>query len=69
MNNNIIENKVRCLKCDDILISKYKGDQSTCSCGTVTIDGGNFQLKRYASRSLYEELSMFEESKVVKVGK
>lgn len=34
-------NKVKCLKCGDIIESKYRHDYVTCSCGYISIDGGD----------------------------
>ena len=36
----IIENSAKCLKCGDKIISKYRNDYITCSCGNVSVDGG-----------------------------
>lgn len=42
----IIKNAVQCLKCKDIIESKYRHDYVTCSCGNVSVDGGTDYLRR-----------------------
>lgn len=39
----IYENRVACLRCGSVLVSRKECDSVTCSCGYVTIAGG---LKR-----------------------
>ena len=34
-------NRIRCAKCLDILTSRHVHDFVTCSCGSVSVDGGN----------------------------
>ena len=36
----IIENSAKCLKYGDKIISKYRNDYITCSCGNISVDGG-----------------------------
>ena len=50
-------NKIKCLKCGDIIESKHRHDFKFCSCGAVAIDGGKDYLKRLGNREDYEELS------------
>ena len=55
-------NRVKCLKCGDIIESKHRHDFVFCSCGSVAVDGGTAYLKRSGSIPLdYEELSEFEQ--------
>jgi hypothetical protein len=56
----IKENKVRCLKCNDVIESKSSYDRVTCSCGAVSVDGGKLYLKRTGKKEDYEELSVRE---------
>ena len=59
--SKIIHNKIRCKFCKDILESKYTHDYVTCSCGRVSVDGGNSYLKRsFRKEDDYEELSEIE---------
>jgi len=48
MNRQPIVNKAQCRKCEDIIESKYRHDFVTCSCGAISIDGGQSYLKRSA---------------------
>lgn len=36
----IKRNAVRCLKCGDVIESKYRHDFVSCSCGQTFVDGG-----------------------------
>jgi hypothetical protein len=42
----IIQNAVSCLACGDFIISKHRHDFVTCTCGAVSIDGGQEYLRR-----------------------
>lgn len=37
---HMVLNRVQCIRCGDILTSYYNHDFKTCSCGTVSVDGG-----------------------------
>lgn len=39
-NNMLKRNIIQCLKCNDIIESKYGHDFKQCKCGSVFIDGG-----------------------------
>ena len=55
-------NRAQCTHCKDIIESKFTHDFQTCSCGKVSVDGGNSYLKRSAQhRSDFIELSEFDE--------
>lgn len=51
-------NAVRCLKCNDVIRSKNRHDYVTCSCGSVSVDGGSWYLKRCGDAGGYEDLSV-----------
>ena len=54
----IISNKAKCLKCGDVIESKYCCDFVTCSCGSLSVDGGRDCLRRlFVNRSKFQELS------------
>ena len=36
----VLHNRAQCLKCGDIIESKYRHDWVSCSCGEIFIDGG-----------------------------
>lgn len=42
----IIENAVTCLGCGDRIFSKHRHDFVTCTCGAVSVDGGQEYLRR-----------------------
>lgn len=58
--NKILTNKIKCIKCGDILESKTTNDFKRCSCGAIAIDGGHEYLKRIGSEEDYIELSEVE---------
>jgi len=57
----IIKNSVRCLKCDDIIESKYRHDFVTCSCGNISVDGGHDYLRRVGDFKSCVDLSEYSE--------
>jgi hypothetical protein len=42
----IIQNAVSCLGCGDFIVSKHRHDFVTCTCGAVSVDGGQEYLRR-----------------------
>jgi len=42
----IIENVVTCMACGDRIVSKHRHDFVTCTCGAVSVDGGQEYLRR-----------------------
>lgn len=42
----IIQNAVSCLACGDFIVSKHRHDFVTCTCGAVSVDGGQEYLRR-----------------------
>ena len=60
---NIIENKIKCKHCGDIIESKHVHDYQMCSCGKVAVDGGHCYLRRSfpsTPKEDYIELSVVE---------
>ena len=57
MQIKIIKNRIKCKFCGDILESNSRHDFKFCSCGKVSIDGGQFYLKRSGYPGDCEELS------------
>lgn len=37
----LIRNRIKCLKCGDIIESTYRHDWVQCSCGACFVDGGH----------------------------
>jgi hypothetical protein len=42
----VVTNEARCLKCMDVIQSVHRHDFVTCSCGNLSVDGGDSYLKR-----------------------
>lgn len=42
----IIQNAVSCLSCGDFIVSKHRHDFVTCTCGSISVDGGQEYLRR-----------------------
>ena len=57
MQIKIIKNRIKCKYCGNIIESKSRYDFKFCSCGKVSIDGGQFYLKRSGNLGDWEELS------------
>lgn len=59
----IYTNKIQCVKCNDIIESKYTHDFKFCKCGNVAVDGGKEYLKRCFKTDTNDfiDLSEYEE--------
>jgi hypothetical protein len=56
----IIQNKIKCNVCKEIIESKYRHDFVSCKCGRVSVDGGKDYLRRTCKKQGdYEELSTY----------
>ncbi len=53
-------NKIRCLKCGDVVESKSVHDYARCSCGACAADGGLEYLRRTGFREDWEELGEYD---------
>ena len=42
----IIQNAVSCLGCGDFIVSKHRHDFVSCTCGAISVDGGQAYLRR-----------------------
>lgn len=42
----IIQNAASCLGCGDFIFSKHRHDFVTCTCGAISVDGGQDYLRR-----------------------
>jgi hypothetical protein len=50
-------NKIKCLKCETVIESKYRHDFNTCKCGDVSVDGGHAYSRRVFEKDAeWEEL-------------
>ena len=57
----IITNKIKCLKCGDIIESVTVHDFKWCSCKACAVDGGKEYLRRVGNIEDIEEISVIEE--------
>lgn len=57
----IVHNRIRCLKCGDVIESVTVHDYRECSCGACAVDGGKCYLRRCGDRSIWEDCSEVEE--------
>lgn len=62
-NSKIIHNRIKCLKCGDIIESEYRHDYKTCSCGACAVDGGHDYLRRCGNLEDWQEMSEIEKIK------
>lgn len=56
----IITNKLKCLKCGDIIESKHRHDFNMCSCESIFVDGGTDYMRRGGNLEHMEDLSEVE---------
>lgn len=55
----IISNRAVCLKCYDDIFSRHVHDFVTCSCGNLSVDGGQHYLRRlFEEEGQYKDLSI-----------
>ena len=57
----IIHNRIKCLKCGDVIESDTVHDYKECSCGACAVDGGHEYLRRGGNREDLEDLSEVEQ--------
>ena len=57
MISKIIHNRIKCLKCGDVIESFTVHDFKVCSCGACFVDGGTDYLRRGGNREDWEDLS------------
>ena len=58
---DIFENKVKCLKCGDIILSKHRHDMTWCSCGSIAVDGGSWYIRRVGDIGNCEDMTRWYE--------
>jgi hypothetical protein len=51
-----MRNRVKCLKCGDIIESKTRHDFVWCGCKAVAVDGGSSYIRRIGNPADMEEL-------------
>lgn len=57
----IIRNRIRCLKCHDIIESQTVHDFKPCSCGAAFVDGGHGYQRIGGEPEDYENLSEYRD--------
>lgn len=45
----IVQNAASCNGCGDFIVSKHRHDFVTCTCGAISVDGGQAYLRRIGS--------------------
>ena len=53
----IIHNRIKCLKCGDIIESEHRHDFKACSCGACAVDGGHDYLRRCGNKDDWLEMN------------
>lgn len=53
----IIQNAVTCLSCGDFIYSAHRHHFNTCSCGAISVDGGQDYLRRVGQLEAYVDMS------------
>ena len=53
----IVQNAAVCLSCGDKIVSKHRHDFVTCTCGAVSVDGGQEYLRRVGDFSNAMDIS------------
>ena len=56
----LIRNRIKCLKCGDIIESKYTHDWVQCSCGACFVDGGHDYMRVGGNKEDWEDMSKWE---------
>ena len=51
----ILKNKIKCLRCGEIIESKETNDFVECSCGSVAVDGGKDYQKIIGNPKDYDK--------------
>lgn len=58
----IVENKAKCARCSDVIVSRWPWDYVVCGCGAISVRGGRERLERgYADKHDVIELSEINE--------
>jgi len=63
--NVIIQNEAKCLNCGDQIYSAFRHDYKSCTCGNITVDGGqSYVLHGWIKKELREDKSVFMEKEL-----
>lgn len=62
MKKKLLVNKAMCNVCNDVLYSKHRHDFVTCTCGNLSVDGGEEYIRRvYNDKNFITELSLYDD--------
>lgn len=56
----LIHNRIKCLKCGDIIESIHRHDWVQCSCGACFVDGGHDYMRVGGNAEDWEDMSEWE---------
>lgn len=56
----LIHNRIKCLKCGDIIESIHRHDWVQCSCGACFVDGGHDYMRIGGNAEDWEDMSEWE---------
>jgi len=60
----VIKNAAKCLKCGDVIESKYRHDFKFCKCGAIAVDGSHEYLRRVGELDQILDLSETEDVEI-----
>ncbi len=60
VNKKLIHNRIKCLKCGDIIESTHRHDWVQCSCGACFVDGGHDYMRVGGNFEDWEDMSEWE---------
>ena len=60
MKKKLIRNRIKCLKCGDIIESTYRHDWVQCNCGACFVDGGHDYMRVGGNKEDWEDLSEWD---------
>jgi hypothetical protein len=62
--SQILRNRIKCSNCNDVITSRHVHDYVTCSCGSVSTDGGLMYCRRgWEDGASYEDMSVYDDGK------
>jgi hypothetical protein len=61
LGRKILQNSIKCKKCNNEVISHYTHDFKSCPCGSVYVDGGKSYLRRCGELENMIETSVYWE--------
>jgi hypothetical protein len=63
----LVKNQAKCLVCGDTIVSRDRHDFVTCSCGALSVDGGQDYARRLFKESAqWEEMSTYSDVRPIR---